>query len=836
MKKSIGLLALALAFAACNKNEIEFQPENAAQGIPFSATVSAGKSLDTRALAESGTTLEATWAVGEKVALIHNRVSDEMTVSSVSEGLATITGTITGSPSDGDDVTIIYPSSAADGTTGNVKSDLLYSQDGTLTGTEGTSIAEKYDVRKGASTLKVSGTASLNGNVSLDNQIAIFKFTVRAADGTTAISARRLVVIIGSDTYMIAPKTATDVLYAALPAVSAQEVRFVATEVSGKTYSCAKASATFSARKYYQSTLKMNLTTETMNGHDYVDMGNGLKWATTNVGADSPEEYGDYFAWGEVAPKDNYTWATYTHMESGQSDWNHINKYTFADGQTDGIWYDGDGNFIGDNKKSFVDDDYKDDAARKIWGSTWRMPTDAEWTWLRYNCEWVWTGDYDGTGKAGMVVTSKVSGFEDSSIFLPAAGNRVGAGLYRGGAYGYYWSSSLAERYSDGARYVGFNSGGEFRDSYSRYYGFSVRPVTSAPVNENTEHEYVDMGYGMKWATMNIGASSPEEGGDFFAWGETAPKSTYSLSTYFDQSFQIYCWAGGPTLGRPIRLKREDDAAHVLWGDDWRMPNYEECVMLSDKTKFTWTWNNAKQGYKVTSKQTGNSIFLPAAGRKEASTTNLAGVLGGFWASSSRAYGESQFASASALNYSSVNTADPAALQNMVRTYGYPIRPIRVNKVNGHEYIDMGNGLGWAVENLGTDAEHPSGGLYSFDNGDPATREWGAPWRTAFWTEWKQLVNEENSYKENSATFEQKGWWMVSREALNGTSLLPDRCIFLPATNSNGTGDYWTKTTRSDGKRWQIHFTDDMTATDYTGLDAYKRAVRPVFSLSELEE
>ena len=177
------MMALALALTACNKNEIDFQPKNEAEGIPFSATVSAGSGLDTRALAESGTTLQATWAVGETVALIHNGIFDEMTVSAVSGGTATITGTITGCPSDGDPVTIIYPSSAADGTTGNVKSDLLYAQDGTLTGTEGTSIAEKYDVRKGTGTLKVSETGSLNGKVSLQNQFAIFKFTVRTADG-----------------------------------------------------------------------------------------------------------------------------------------------------------------------------------------------------------------------------------------------------------------------------------------------------------------------------------------------------------------------------------------------------------------------------------------------------------------------------------------------------------------------------------------------------------------------------------------------------------------------------------------------------------------------------
>ena len=217
----------------------------------------------------------------------------------------------------------------------------------------------------------------------------------------------------------------------------------------------------------------------TINGHEYVDMGNGLKGATTNVGAGSPEEYGDYFAWGETAPKDEYSWATYAHMESGQSDWKHINKYTFADGQTGGIWYDGDGNFIGDNKESFADDDYKDDAARKIWGSTWRTPTYAEWTWLLDNCDWAWTDDYEGTGVAGRVVTSNVPGFEDSSIFLPAAGHRNGTSLLDAGSYGGYWPSSLSTGYSDCAYYVDFDSDNVSRNyDYYRFNGLSVRPVS----------------------------------------------------------------------------------------------------------------------------------------------------------------------------------------------------------------------------------------------------------------------------------------------------------------------------------------------------------------------
>ena len=254
MKKVFGIAALLLAFVACNKVETEIQPVEKSDGIPFSATVSLGDNAATKALAESGSTITATWAEGEKVALIHNGVSDEMTVSSVSGGSATITGTIT-SPVDGEDVTIIYPSSAADGTTGNIKADLLYAQNGLLTGAG--SISENYDARKGSSKLKVDGTATLSGSVSLTNQFAIFKFTVRGADGTTVISAKPLTITIGTQDYVITPAAATDVLYAALPAVSGEKVSFDATGSDSKTYTCSKDGVTFAAAKFYQSTLKM---------------------------------------------------------------------------------------------------------------------------------------------------------------------------------------------------------------------------------------------------------------------------------------------------------------------------------------------------------------------------------------------------------------------------------------------------------------------------------------------------------------------------------------------------------------------------------------------------
>ena len=185
-----------------------------------------------------------------------------------------------------------------------------------------------------------------------------------------------------------------------------------------------------------------------INGHEYVEMGDGLKWATTNIGADNPEDYGDYFAWSETSTKSNYSWSTYFDNPSGDGT-------TFTKYATD--------------KKTVLD--LGNDAARQNWGSTWRMPTDAEWTWLRENCTWTWTTQ---NGVNGQLVTAK----NGNSIFLPAAGSRLGTSLYDAGSYGYYWSSSLYEYYSDYARYVDFYSGGVRRRNSYRYYGQSVRPVS----------------------------------------------------------------------------------------------------------------------------------------------------------------------------------------------------------------------------------------------------------------------------------------------------------------------------------------------------------------------
>ena len=253
--KIFGMFALSVMMAACTSDEFEqIQKSQKTDGIPFTATISMAESASMRALTENATQIDAAWEVGEKVALVHNGVNDEMEVKSVSGGVATISGTITGDPNDGDVVTIIYPSSAADGTTGNIKDDVLIGQDGTLTGTGGTSISEKYDVRKssGAQLEVVSETASLKGNVSLTSQIAIWKLTLQC--GGDALSAKSLSVKDAGDNLLAYATLASagSVFYMAVPATTSVSL-FADNGTNIYTYS--KSGIMIDTGKYYQSTV-----------------------------------------------------------------------------------------------------------------------------------------------------------------------------------------------------------------------------------------------------------------------------------------------------------------------------------------------------------------------------------------------------------------------------------------------------------------------------------------------------------------------------------------------------------------------------------------------------
>ena len=221
-----------------------------------------------------------------------------------------------------------------------------------------------------------------------------------------------------------------------------------------------------------------------INGHEYVDLGlpSGRKWATCNIGADKPEEAGNYYAWAETATKDKYIWSNYKWTKDGPDDWELcISKYTFADGMKSGVWYNGN-SFVGDNGDGVEHLDYSsynyaDDPARQIWGSTWRTPSDDDFSELFGYADSEWTDDYKGTGVKGWVVTSTVNA--NKSIFLPVAGYFKYDRIYD--SDGYYWMSSLEyTSYEAAVLYLHEPSGamtGVGYQSHERCHGLSVRPV-----------------------------------------------------------------------------------------------------------------------------------------------------------------------------------------------------------------------------------------------------------------------------------------------------------------------------------------------------------------------
>lgn len=154
----------------------------------------------------------------------------------------------------------------------------------------------------------------------------------------------------------------------------------------------------------------------------------------------------------------------------------------------------------------------------------------------------------------------------------------------------------------------------------------------------------IDLGLSVKWANMNVGAKTPEGYGEYFAWGETEPKTEYTPYNYRlrDHSKEWYTYTKynqipeDGIVDNKTTLELEDDAAHVYLGGTWRMPTFAELAELLENCTWTWTTQNGVNGYKVASKRNSNSIFLPASGvrRESGNLYSVVGTSGAIWSSS----------------------------------------------------------------------------------------------------------------------------------------------------------------------------------------------------------
>ncbi|MBQ6729628.1 MAG: hypothetical protein IJQ83_05805 [Bacteroidales bacterium] len=214
---------------------------------------------------------------------------------------------------------------------------------------------------------------------------------------------------------------------------------------------------------FYGGELNFTTLNNGNNDHDFVDLGlpSGTLWATCNVGANIPEEYGDYFAWGETQPKEYYDWSTYQYCNGSE---NTLTKYC----SSSNYGYNG-----------FTDDLTillsEDDAATAAWGADWRMPSKEEWQELCNNTTCTWTTQ---NGVSGRLFTAS----NGNSIFLPVAGGNLWGSHFDD--YGNYWSSSLYTDESDKAWYLSFTSYYcSVGYGHNRRYGYPVRAVRSVSQN-----------------------------------------------------------------------------------------------------------------------------------------------------------------------------------------------------------------------------------------------------------------------------------------------------------------------------------------------------------------
>jgi len=507
--KTVAVLLMASAtFAACSSDDniIDQQPAQPAGQQVYTMTIKATKSTSdaaaTRGLSLDGKTLNVKWNEGEQVEVVQGSATLgtlTATPDSSDPTKATLSGTLTSSPADDQPILFALHGALADYT----------GQKGILLKTNGdNSIEENYDyaacqVEKDKFTIDTDAkTVSVPDGITLISAQAIVKFSLYKSDGITPINATSLAISSSPSVFATVYKISTyyvensitcgnieltglsgttNDIYVALCTITSENagITLTATDASGNTYTYTKSGVTFAIGQYYEVKVKMKNTAPLTV--EAVDLGLSVKWASMNVGATSETDRGLYFAWGETTghafgsgyefSRDNYAWYNSTDKK--------FTKY-----KHDGSSWD------------YEELASEDDAAAKIWGGAWRIPTKAEWEELlnEDNCTWTWTTDYkgDGTNVAGVIVTSKKAGYTDKSIFLPATGiysgdNNTGSELWVA-----YWSKSLytnnagsdhtpSYHYDTAWRLdIVYNAGSLYYKrvhNENRYYGIGVRAV-----------------------------------------------------------------------------------------------------------------------------------------------------------------------------------------------------------------------------------------------------------------------------------------------------------------------------------------------------------------------
>ena len=402
-----------------------------------------------------------------------------------------------------------------------------------------------------------------------------------------------------------------------------------------------------------------------------VDLGlpSGTKWANMNVGATAPDDYGLYFAWGEIQPKEVYDWDSYQ-WGSWSTAFNKasITKYN--------------------NRLN-----PEDDAATINWGGKWRMPTKEEFEELVANT----TVAYETIGDSAVVkLTSKKNG---ASIYMPLGGWWNGRHITYERQGGYYWASTLSNKtvnkqyvYAYCASFLESNVAGV--DIEKRPIGQLIRPVIAKDDKDAISiapggAEAVDMGLSVLWANMNVGAEAVEEWGNFYSWGETVTRNEYGwyyeyvtgkdsygndltvTTTIPNYKFGAYNTGFTGYSTAATVLESVDDAATANWGDGWCMPTKEDFKELLQYTTYEKKKSkNGVWGGLFTSTKNGKSIFLPAGGYYDGETLKAVRENGAYYSST---VNTDDFTKAFFMGFK----ADAPVIDKKTRTCGFNVRAVK---------------------------------------------------------------------------------------------------------------------------------------------------------------
>lgn len=427
--------------------------------------------------------------------------------------------------------------------------------------------------------------------------------------------------------------------------------------------------------EYAMDELSTDADGDTYGSIELIDLGLSVKWANMNIGASTIEDVGNYYAWGEVETKTDYTIAKYNYYDASTKTYKDIGK-------------------------SIANSEY--DVAHKMYGELC-MPTMGQAKELFTKCTWTKI-------KLNGVNGWEVKGPNGNSIFIPINGCKSESSKVSYTSYTYFWTSDATSN-AHQANTAKITDAGTIYQMYKRT-GAAIRAVESKVSSKENDIKFVDLGLSVNWADTNLGASKPEEYGDYYAWAELEPKDNYTWATY---KYYVKVPEEYINIGKDIQ-KSAYDQAYAL-SKTMCIPTEAQWKELQSKCKFTEKTVDNIIGYEVTGPN-GNSIFIPFVGNTYDGKTGDVNV-NGYYHSSTLAGTDYQFKAAK------FGVKNIKSIVDLRKRTGSSIRPIASGetatsdeKTLNIKFIDLGLSVKWGDMNLGATKPSDKGDYYAWGDSE----------------------------------------------------------------------------------------------------------------------